>query len=183
VFLSEFALRQFRELRTLTGWSAWVMPSARKRAPGKEAPQPEVDAPIGKQALTKQFTDRQSPLNKKHRTQAKGTLTLDGGRWTAHDLRRTGATIMGENGVMSEVIERCLNHKEHRKVVRTYQRQELLPERREAWRVLGDALDAAFNDTPRAVVPLTTAARERTATIHYPQWGVTRSVRHRTSSS
>ena len=92
------------------------MPSARKRAPGKEAPQPEADAPIGRQALTRQFTDRQSPVDKKHRTQAKGTLMLDGGRWTAHDLRRTGATIMGENGVMSEVIERCLNHKEHRNV-------------------------------------------------------------------
>ena len=182
VFLSEFAVRQFRELKTLTGWSAWVMPSARKRAPGKEAPQPEVDAPIGKQALTKQFTDRQSPLDKKHRTQAKGTLTLDGGRWTAHDLRRTGATIMGENGVMSEVIERCLNHKEHRKVVRTYQRQELLPERREAWRVLGDALDAALNDTPRTVVALGTAARQRTATVHYPQWGLPRSARRHTSS-
>ena len=182
VFLSEFALRQFRELKELTGWSAWVMPSARKRSPGKEAPQPEIDAPIGKQALTKQFTDRQSPLNKKNRTQAKGTLTLDGGRWTAHDLRRTGSTIMGENGVMSEVIERCLNHKEQRKVVRTYQRQELLPERREAWRVLGDALDEALNNAPRTVVSPDTASRQRSATVHYPQWGLPRSARRDTSS-
>ena len=158
------------------------MPSARKRAPGKEAPQPAVDAAISPKALTKQIIDRQSLTNKKHRTQAKGTLTLPGGRWTPHDLRRTGATIMGENGVMSEVIERCLNHKEQRKVVRTYHRQELLPERREAWRVLGDALDAALNDAPRTVVVLGTAARQRSATVHYPQWGLARSARRHTSS-
>ena len=183
VFLSDFALRQFRELRRHTGWSSWVMPSARKRAIDKEAPSPEVDTPIGPKALTKQFIDRQSLANKKHRTQAKGTLTLDGGRWTPHDLRRTGATLMGENGVMSEVIERCLNHKEHRKVVRTYQRQELLPERREAWRVLGNVLDATLNDTPRTVVPLETVEGQRTATVHYPQWGAPRSARRHTSSS
>ena len=83
---------------------------------------------------------------------------------------------MGENGVMSEVIERCLNHREHRKVVRTYQRQELLPERREAWWVLGDVLAATLRDTPTNVdvVPIGTAARQHTATVHHPQWGTAR---------
>ena len=73
--------------------------------------------------------------------------------------------------------------KEHRKVVRTYQRQELLPERREAWRVLGNVLDATLNDTPRTVVPLETVEGQRTATVHYPQWGAPRSARRHTSSS
>lgn len=170
VFLSNFALRQFRELHALTGWSAWVMPSARKRAPGKDAPQPDLDIAIGPKALAKQIVDRQSLANKKHRTQAKGTLTLAGGRWTPHDLRRTGATLMGENGVMSEVIERCLNHKEHRKVVRTYQRQELLPERREAWRILGEVLDATLNDTPRQVVPIGRTTPRLRLVSHNRDW-------------
>ena len=181
VFLSDFARRQFRELKRHTGWSSWVMPSARKRAIEKEAPSPEVDIPIGPKALTKQFIDRQSHANKKHRTQAKETLTLYGGRWTPHDLRRTGATLMGESGVMSEVIERCLNHKEHRKVVRTYQRQELLPERREAWRTLGDVLDAILKDTPRKVVPIDIAARQRLAT-QPPQWGAVKPASRSTLS-
>jgi hypothetical protein len=40
-----------------------------------------------------------------------GAITTGlGGGWTPHDLRRTGATMMGELGVMGEGIERCLNH-------------------------------------------------------------------------
>ena len=85
--------------------------------------------------------------------------------------------------MMSEVIERCLNHREHRKVVRTYQRQELLPERREAWRVLGEVLDATLRDAPSNVVPISAAARQRTATLHYPQWGAPRHPTRRTPSS
>lgn len=63
-----------------------------------------------------------------------------GGGWTPHDLRRTGATMMGELGIMGEVIERCLNHVEGNKLKRIYQRHELKAEQREAWRLLGDRL-------------------------------------------
>jgi len=48
--------------------------------------------------------------------------------------------MMGELGVMGEVIERCLNHVEPNKLRRTYQRHELKAEQREAWRRLGDRL-------------------------------------------
>ena len=65
---------------------------------------------------------------------------LTGGPWTPHDLRRTGATMMGELGVIGEVIERCLNHVEQNKLKRIYQRHELKAEKREAWRLLGERL-------------------------------------------
>ncbi len=65
---------------------------------------------------------------------------LSGGAWTPHDLRRTGATMMGELGVMGEVIERCLNHVEQNKLKRIYQRHELKAEQREAWRLLGERI-------------------------------------------
>ena len=48
--------------------------------------------------------------------------------------------MMGELGVMGEVIERCLNHVEQNKLKRTYQRQELKPQQREAWQLLGERL-------------------------------------------
>ena len=48
--------------------------------------------------------------------------------------------MMGELGVMGEVIERCLNHVEQNKLKRTYQRQELKPQQCEAWRLLGERL-------------------------------------------
>ena len=31
-------------------------------------------------------------------------------RWTPHDLRRTGATILNELGYNADVIEKALNH-------------------------------------------------------------------------
>lgn len=158
IYLSSFAIAQFRQLRVVTGWSKWVMPSVRKRRPGKEAPKPAVDLPMGSNVLTKQVHDRQTPSDAKKRSKANSGLVLSGGRWTPHDLRRTGATIMGENGVLPEVIERCLNHKEPSKLIRTYQRQERLAERRAAWSVLGDVLDKIVNGVPRKVVPIAAAA-------------------------
>jgi hypothetical protein len=48
--------------------------------------------------------------------------------------------MMGELGVMGEVIERCLNHVEQNKLKRIYQRHELKSEQREGWRRLGERL-------------------------------------------
>ena len=67
-------------------------------------------------------------------------LILPGGKWTAHDLRRTGSTIMAELGVRPDVIERCLNHTEQDRMKRIYQRHSYHEEMREAWRLLGDRL-------------------------------------------
>ena len=35
---------------------------------------------------------------------------LKGGRWTAHDLRRTASTLMSQLGVPNDVINECENH-------------------------------------------------------------------------
>ena len=58
-----------------------------------------------------------------------------------HDLRRTGATLMGDLGVSSDVIERVLNHADENKIRRTYQRQLLLTQKKAAWQLLGELLD------------------------------------------
>jgi len=76
-----------------------------------------------------------------NRTKATGALLLSGGGWTPHDLRRTGATMMGELGVTGEVIERCLNHVEQNRLKRIYQRHALKAEQRDAWRRLGSRLE------------------------------------------
>ncbi|HAT8173103.1 TPA: tyrosine-type recombinase/integrase, partial [Legionella pneumophila] len=52
--------------------------------------------------------------------------------WTAHDLRRTFATQLGETlQVDPVVIEKCLGHKMPR-IMATYNRNEMLPQRQEA---------------------------------------------------
>ena len=67
-------------------------------------------------------------------------LVLPGGKWVPHDLRRTAASRMQALGVSSEVIDRCLNHTETNKVTRTYQRDDLIPQRVEAFNRLGTYL-------------------------------------------
>lgn len=52
--------------------------------------------------------------------------------WTAHDLRRTFATLLGEHlEVDPVVIEKCLGHKMP-KIMATYNKNEMLPQRKEA---------------------------------------------------
>ncbi|MCH9829056.1 MAG: tyrosine-type recombinase/integrase [Gammaproteobacteria bacterium] len=103
----------------------------------------------------KQFSDRQRDDAPMSRRSAKtGTLKLPGGEWRAHDLRRTGATMMGDLGIRPDVIDRCLNHVDAKLVTRTYQRQELLPERAEAFRQLGERLELLTRPSGGNVVTL-----------------------------
>jgi integrase len=52
--------------------------------------------------------------------------------WTAHDLRRTFATKLGESlHIDPVVIEKCLGHKMP-KIMATYNKNEMLPQRKEA---------------------------------------------------
>lgn len=71
-------------------------------------------------------------------------LKLPGGPWTMHDLRRTGATMLGEMDFDEKLIDLCLNHREVKKVRRTYQKQQRLPARREAFEALGEKLIELF---------------------------------------
>ncbi|MCC5792097.1 MAG: tyrosine-type recombinase/integrase [Legionellaceae bacterium] len=53
-------------------------------------------------------------------------------QWTAHDLRRTFATQLGETlDIDPVVIEKCLGHKMP-KIMATYNKNEMLPQRKEA---------------------------------------------------
>ncbi|QJD29878.1 tyrosine-type recombinase/integrase [Methylococcus geothermalis] len=142
VYLSPFALRHFEALRGFTGEFEYLFPS-------------RDGGPIVDKAITKQIGDRQRPNPLKNRsTKGAGALLLSGGKWTPHDLRRTGATIMGELGVRPDVIERCLNHVEENRIQRTYQRQKLETEQREAWRILGERLDLLTRDDAHNVVTM-----------------------------
>jgi len=145
IFLSGFATRFFAELHVMTRDSGWVFPSARQGVVGH----------ICLRSISKQIKDRQRETALTNRSlKGLGALTLPGGGWTAHDLRRTGATMMGELGVASEVIERCLNHIETSKLKRTYQRHELKAERREAWARLGEQLDNLIYGKERTIIPM-----------------------------
>lgn len=132
VYLSAFTAEQFRRTWAFSGHTPWVYPNTKDTGP------------VCAKTITKQLTDRQrqpgnGPMsNRSAKTEA---LLLPGGKWTSHDLRRTGATLMVTLGVIPEVAERCLNHTEENKVKRIYQRHNYAGEMREAWRLLGERLE------------------------------------------
>jgi len=138
VYLSPFATALFVALREVNGTvvdedgdlraSDWCFPGTYGRQP------------LGPKALSKQIRDRQRPTLVQNRSKKIGTLLLSQGSWTPHDLRRSGATLMGSLGVRPDVIEKCLNHVEQNRMKRIYQRQELKAEQAEAWRILGERL-------------------------------------------
>lgn len=141
VYLSEFALDQFRQLQKYTGESKWCFPARMK------------EGHVCVKSISKQIGDRQSIFKKgkdgkprmpmAHRRHD-NTLVLGNGKncaWTPHDLRRTGATLMQSLGVSLDIIDRCQNHVLHgSKVRRHYLHHDYAQEKREAWRLLGERL-------------------------------------------
>lgn len=130
--LSTFSIKQFALLFEIRESEAWLYPNR------------TCTDHIWLQTINKQYSDRQLKEDKKpykNRSKACFALNLIGSKWTAHDLRRTGATIMGTLGVRPDVIELCLNHIEQNRMRRTYQHQSLKPQQKEAWSILGAHLE------------------------------------------
>ncbi|EJO30353.1 phage integrase family protein [Achromobacter marplatensis] len=96
--------------------------------------------------VTRRLSDRQTRAKPVKGRKNSTVLDLPGGHWTQHDLRRTGATIMGELDISSDVIDLCLNHKKAKRTTRTYQRQTMLPQRKEAFDCLGVHLSNLLGD-------------------------------------
>lgn len=132
VHLSDFALNHFRVLRSLTD-SEYCIPNR------------EGTSHIYTKAITKQIADRQKGEDQptlNGRSAASATLILSDGTWRPHDLRRTAGTIMTELGVLPEIADRCLNHKEQNRIRRTYLRHSYESEKKAAWKLLGEKLTA-----------------------------------------
>lgn len=129
--LSAYALRYFERLQTFSGGHEWLYPA--RNGIGHLDPK----------AVTKQTTDRQRDNGGQlaGRSKKADSLILPRGKWTPHDLRRTGATLMAELGAMGAIVERCLNHVEANKVKRIYNRHSPRPQMIEAWDLLGEELE------------------------------------------
>lgn len=133
VYLSDFALAQFKTLKEYATHDVWLFPNRGNTSH------------VCEKSITKQVGGRQAENILSNRSKDNQALVLGGGKWTPHDLRRTGATVIGDLGIAPDVIEKCLNHTEENKVKRIYQRQKMESEQAEAWRVLGDRLHLLVN--------------------------------------
>ncbi len=86
-------------------------------------------------------------------TKALQAASLTAG-WTRHDLRRTGATMLGELGELPDIIEAALNHVSIRSpLAATYNRSRYRPQVAAALQRLADALDGIEARVAK-VVPL-----------------------------
>jgi integrase len=132
VYLSDFAATQFRKLKEITGGSRWCFPNK------------DDSDHINEKSPTKQLSDRQAALKSKapltNRSKAPASLVLGIEKWTPHDLRRTGMTLMQGVGVAEHIIERIANHVEQNRMKRTYQHYSYDQEKLDAWRELGKLL-------------------------------------------
>ena len=131
IHLSEFALSKFAALEGFRETVPWVFPNTKSTAP------------VCVKSFGKQLSDRQRTAEQrlKNRTAATDSLTLPGGKWTAHDLRRTAATLMASLGTSSDVIDECLNHMIQSRVTRIYIRDRRETEQAKAFEALGRRLD------------------------------------------
>jgi integrase len=148
VYLSSFAINQFKALYSITG---------NKAAGGDESGDPKgkwcfparlVASHLDLKTISKQIGDRQiifTERKEQTRRQNNNTLVLANGKngnWTPHDLRRTGATMMQELKIPLDTIDRCLNHAMSGPKVRAaYFHHDYADEKRDAWAAVGARLD------------------------------------------
>jgi integrase len=160
VYLSPFALRQFKGLHALTGDTPFCFPS---RTTTDEEPARHVCL----KSVSKQVGDRQvrfkmrKPLKNRRHDDSLVLSNGKNGEWTPHDLRRTGATMMQQLGVPPDVIDRCQNHVlAGSRVRRAYLHYDYAAEKREAWGRLGERIEALLDNAN--VIPLNRFAKPST---------------------
>jgi len=140
IHLSAFAIEQFNKLRKLREvqtdsvepgkagkLSPWVFPST-------DAARPVCIKSFGKQLADRQ---RQPEQRLSNRSKATTVLMLAGGKWTAHDLRRTAGTLMARLGFSTDTINECLNHISSDRMARVYIRDRRQADQARAFEALG----------------------------------------------
>ncbi len=134
VYLSDFTLSVFKKLYKKNGDSRWVFPDKRN------------ELHIKPSTISKQIGDRQIKFKNRKELSNRinsNSLVLGDEKWTPHDLRRTGATLMQKMKITLDVIDRCQNHVlAGSKIRRHYMMYEYAEEKKEAWDRLGKYLNS-----------------------------------------
>jgi integrase len=166
IHLCDFAVKQFERLAEFREASpddpnqpaSWVFPNA------------SGTGPVGVKSFGKQLADRQRPPERRLKNRSRDTeaLLLPGGRWTAHDLRRTAATLMAELGFGGDVIDECLNHMIESRVRRVYVRDRRVADQARAFDALGARLEV-LSTVPRADPERTVPRARRRARLALAQ--------------
>lgn len=136
VFLSPFAIAQFKLLYRETGDTPFCFPAKRG---ANHVCTKTVSKLVGDRQC--RFKNRTKPLQGRHNDDSLVLADGANGEWTPHDMRRTGATMMQGLGIPLDIIDRCQNHVMKGKVRRHYLHHDYAKEKAEAWRLLGDRIE------------------------------------------
>jgi integrase len=140
VFLSDFALKQFKALHDLTGDTSWLFPARYK------------DGHVCIKSASKQVGDRQLMFKSRSKELKcrveNNSLVLGDREWTPHDLRRTGATMIQnlygkQTGIF--IANLCLHHSVVTGSARHYLFDDYAEEMKDAWVKLGSRIEAILN--------------------------------------
>ena len=134
VNLSGFAFKKIMQLQKITGQSRWLFPAENNLGA------------LDEKTMTRQIGDRQvkfKKLTKKLSNRVGNNLLVLGDeKWTPHDLRRTGATMMQMLSVSEDIINRCQNHIVfENKISGVYLKHKYEDDKKDAWKKLGVELD------------------------------------------
>lgn len=140
IHLSDFAVEIIKQIGVLNEHDDWMFPDA------------SGTKPVCVKSFGKQIADRQRPGGKalKNRSSSTEALSLPGGKWTAHDLRRTAATVMSRIGTSNDVINECLNHKQPDRMIRVYVNDRREAEQTIAFDKLGRRLSELCGAMPQS---------------------------------
>jgi len=135
IFLSDFTLAKLKLLQTITGNHKWLFPSRMS------------DVHICTNHFSKFVGDRQISFKSRKKKLLNrienDDLKIGSEKWTLHDLRRTGATIIQSyfpinDGIL--IAELCLHHKILQGAAGNYLYHKYVNDMREAWQKLGNYL-------------------------------------------
>jgi integrase len=141
--LSRQAVALFRRALDLAGDDAeFVFPAHAERRPAARPP-------------AQGHLDRHSISRAMARLRGKFEIDQEG---TSHDMRRTCATWLGEQGIRPDAIERILNHAPQGVTRKHYDHSRLEPMVREALQLWADHVDAMVRGKGRKRQPEATAS-------------------------
>lgn len=137
IYLSDFTFSQFKMLYEITGDSNWVFPARYK------------EGSVCEKSASKQIGDRQVKFKSRTRKLKcrveSNSLVIGDEKWTPHDMRRTGATMMQQLDVARDIINLCQHHAVGSKNDRHYLLHDFKDKQEAAWKVLGDRLQALLS--------------------------------------
>jgi integrase len=157
IHLSDFALSQ---LTVLAGLREALASASDGTLSPWTFPATDNARPVCTKSFGKQLADRQREpeARLKNRSKATEALRLPGGKWTAHDLRRTAATIMARLGFGSDTINECLNHVQADRMAKVYIHYRREADQKRAFDALGGRLAELVGGSVQSnVVPIKAA--------------------------